>query len=199
LSLKATQPGRNAREGTAQIATGPANPLTYIAGALLANGTSLVEVHSDHVVLRRGEVSTTLYLETMAGKKPVHEELLEVTAPPPPTRKIEQSLQPETYASIVRAAPRFADNKVIGFEVYGGTNPGAMYQLGLQPGDVLLELDGRAVSSVEQLHRGLRSIKGGAAVLATVLRGTEQVVLSLDGTKLVGSPSPSPLAGGPGP
>jgi hypothetical protein len=67
MRLVATQPGRNVREGTAQLATGNADPLTYVAGALLANGASLIEVHADHVVLKGYQSARPLCLATTSG------------------------------------------------------------------------------------------------------------------------------------
>jgi S1-C subfamily serine protease len=52
------------------------------------------------------------------------------------------------------------------------------------PGDVVTEMDGKPLTSVEQLHRSLEAVTNGASVMATVLRGSEQVIVSLDGTTL---------------
>jgi hypothetical protein len=187
MRLVATQPGRNAREGTAQLATGKADPLTYVAGALLANGTALVEVHADHVVLKRGDLMTQLYVDGMARTAratttaPVNEQLITVEKP---AQRQSRLVGPETYTSIMRSAPRFVDNAIVGFEVYPGSDGGAFSRLNLQSGDVLLEIDGRALQSVEQLHRSLESISGGASLMATLQRGSEQLVVSMDGAML---------------
>jgi general secretion pathway protein C len=187
MRLVAVQPGRNAREGTAQIATGKAKPLTYIAGALLANGASLVEVHADHVVLKRGVSATQLYIDgasrnaRAAKGEPALDELITVTAPVPTTSKV---LGPETFSNLMRTAPRFDDNQLVGYQVYAGTDGGALSRLELQSGDVVTEMDGKPVTSVEQVHRGLKAVSEGASVMATVLRGSEMVIVSLDGAKL---------------
>jgi len=188
LRLVATRPGRNAREGTAQLATGSADPLTYIAGALLANGASMVEVYADHVVLKRDAVTTELYLDGSSrpgrGLKAGEpgDELITVDKPAP--RPVSQPFGPETYANLLRAAPRFVDNSIAGFEVYPGTDRGALTRLNLQSGDVLLEIDGRVLRSVEELYGSLKSIRGGASLTATVQRGSEQLVLTMDGAML---------------
>jgi hypothetical protein len=194
MRLVATQPGRNAREGAAQLATGDADPLTYVAGALLANGASLVEVHTDHVLLRRGNATTELYVDGMAraaraGKASKPDEAL-ITVTEAVTQP-SKAVGPETYASMLRTAPRFIDNAIAGFEVYPGTDAGALSRLSLQRGDVLLELDGRVLKSVEQLHESLKAISAGASVTATVERGPEQLVVTLDGTALRQRQSPS--------
>jgi len=45
---------------------------------------------------------------------------------------------------------------------------------GLLPGDVIVEIDGRAVADSADLHRRLEAAKGGKAVLAKVRRGDHQ-------------------------
>jgi len=51
LILTGTVLGRNFREGRAMIGVAPENPQTYAAGALLANGARLTEIHPGFVVL----------------------------------------------------------------------------------------------------------------------------------------------------
>jgi hypothetical protein len=197
LRLISTQPGRNAREGTAQLATGGANPLTYIAGALLANGASLLEVYADHVILKRNDLTTELYVDGIArnpraGKaQPAREELITVAKSEIQPVKI---FGPETYADVLRVAPRFTDGKISGFEVYAGTNSGMLNRLNLQSGDVVLEIDGRVLTSVEQLHSSLKQVRNGASVMATVQRGSEQLVVSMDGAMLELQQTPPPAS-----
>jgi hypothetical protein len=185
MRLVATRPGRNTREGTAQLATGNADPLTYVAGALLANGAALLEIYGDHVVLKRDDLTTELYVDgTARSTKPtaVREEL--ITVDKPAVKKSSKTVGPETYTNLMRAAPRYIDAKISGFDVYAGTESGALNRLNLQSGDVLLEIDGRVLTSVEQLHSSLESISAGASLTATVQRGSEQLVLTMDGAML---------------
>lgn len=188
LRLVATRPGRNAREGTAQLATGTADPLTYIAGALLANGAVLAEVYADHVLLKRGEQTTELYVDGMArparGSRSANSNEALLSVEKPDSKPAAMPFGPETYANILRAAPRFVDNSIAGFEVYPGTDVGALSRLNLQSGDVLLEIDGRVLKSVDELYGNLKSIRAGASLTATVQRGSEQLVLTMDGAML---------------
>ena len=183
LRLVAARPGRNAREGTAQLATGGADALTYVAGALLANGAALLEIYSDHVVLKRDDVTTELYLDGRERASKVAAEAL-TSVDKPASRPGTQPVGPETYSNLLRAAPRFVDAKISGFEVYSGTEASALSRLNLQSGDILLEVDGQLLTSVEELYRSLKSIRGGASLTATVQRGSEQLVLTMDGAML---------------
>ena len=73
LILTATRPGRNTREGYADLGVDARSPQTYRAGARLANGARLEEILADHVVLEHEGVRTRLYVQ---GREPAG-------APPP--------------------------------------------------------------------------------------------------------------------
>jgi hypothetical protein len=63
LILTGTVLGRNFKEGYAMLGVARENPQTYTAGALVANGAHLLEIHSNYVVLQRGERVARLYLD----------------------------------------------------------------------------------------------------------------------------------------
>ena len=188
LRLLAASPGRNAREGTAQISIGPSGALTYAAGALLANNAVLQEIYTDHVLLERGGSSTRLYIEGAAAdpktkrQMAVDEELLMADAVPSVPRPAES---PETYSDLMRAAPKYADGQVVGYEVYPGTDNRSFARLNLRPGDILMAVDGVPLTDVDGLHRALQSIAAGTSVTANVLRGSEQLTMALDGGTLL--------------
>src|SRR5712671_5565819 len=69
LYLVATSPGRNLKEGSARIGANPEFPQTFVAGAVLANGAKLAEIHRDHVVLERGKQRIDLYVGADKNKE----------------------------------------------------------------------------------------------------------------------------------
>lgn len=182
LRLFATAPGRNAREGTAQIGA-DAVPQTIAAGGMLENGSILKEVHADHVLLERDGEQTELYVDgvarnpAVAAKKPNNDSLLTLeqsaqTVPTPP--------QPPTYTDMVRAAPHYDESVIVGFDVYPGTDRSAFAQLGLQPGDLLMSVDGVMLSSVAALDTVLKDLKEGRAVTAAIRRGGDEITLAME-------------------
>ena len=65
LTLVQVHLGRNATEGSAEIGVVRESPQTYQAGAMLENGSRLVEIHSDYVLLKNGTKQARLYLENV--------------------------------------------------------------------------------------------------------------------------------------
>lgn len=182
LRLFATAPGRNSREGTAQIGADGV-PQTIAAGGMLENGTILKEIHTDYVLLERDGAQTELYVDgvarnpAVAAKKPDNDSLLMLeqsaqTLPTPP--------QPPTYTDMVRAAPHYNENAIVGFDVYPGTDRSVFGQLGLQPGDLLMSVDGVTLSSVAALDTVMKDLKEGRAVTATIRRGGQEITLAME-------------------
>ncbi|MFC4307737.1 PDZ domain-containing protein [Steroidobacter flavus] len=188
LYLVGVTPGRNANEGTARIGTSVDNPQTYAAGALLVNGSTLAEIHSDHVVLKRGDRAARLMLydRGMSPKAPgKNDELLTIdyetgkTADSQPTR--------EPLTEFLRPNPVFDGDILRGYEVYPGKNRGLFAQLGLQSGDVIVAIDGMAVTDAEQTLQMLRELDTGVVLTVTVERRQQQQMLTLDGGAVVAS------------
>jgi hypothetical protein len=203
LHLVSTTPGRNVHEGTAQLGASLSNPETYAAGAWLENGATLREIHADHVVLERDGQSTKLYVAGVAAGRnakqapKVNEALVSLdtlpkaaTPPRPPP--------PPTYTEILRTAPRFENDLIVGFDLYPGTDRGQFSRWGLQPGDLLASIDGVPMDSTEALHAALQSMRNGQAVSAVVLRKGQSVSVALELASpaqqqvLAGAAQPSP-------
>jgi general secretion pathway protein C len=180
LLLIATAPGRNKNEGTAQIGTNPDNPQTYVAGALLANGARLDEIHRDYVVLRRADDTAKLSLFRRDGaiSSPAHGLLSvggvkESTLAPPVTR--------EVLTDYLRPSPLYDGERLLGYQVYPGAKAGVFARLGLQPGDIVTTINGMPLSEPHQAMELFGELARGAAVTAVVERKNERHRLALDG------------------
>lgn len=184
LILVRTQPGRNAREGFAQIGVNALSPQTYAAGALLANGTRLTEVYQHYVVLERDGHSVRLYLQ---GKPQPDAEsakgLLTVggstTAPAPVAPNSHDSL-----TAFVRPSPVFVGNELHGYALYPAKDPTPFSRLGLESGDVVTGIDGIAITKAADSLATLRTLADGVALTVMIERQGKAQTLSLDGAIL---------------
>ncbi|MGH8265383.1 MAG: SctD/MshK family protein, partial [Steroidobacteraceae bacterium] len=66
--VTAIRRGRNAGEGYVDLGVNRTSPQTYRAGAILANGARIEEIHSDYLVLERDGQRARVYLE---GHRPI--------------------------------------------------------------------------------------------------------------------------------
>lgn len=121
LILTATRPGRNAREGYADLGVDERSPQTYRAGARLANGAQLTEVYADHVVLEREGVSTSLYRRghEPAGSAEPLATLASVGGTAPPITAHADSH--DALTEDIRVTPVYAGETLKGLEVHANT------------------------------------------------------------------------------
>jgi len=184
LFLVATSPGRNKREGTAQIGINPDNPQTYVAGALLANGAQLTEIHSDYVVIVRGDVSARLplYSRTTATA-PSNIDLLLVGGEQQPP--IPVAATRDVLTDYIRPSPIYDGESLLGYQVYAGRKTGVFAQLGLQAGDVVTAINDVALSDPQQAIELFNDLTRGSALTATVKRNNVIRRLALDGALIL--------------
>lgn len=181
LYLLSTSPGRNFQDGTAQIGTNTANPQTYMAGALLANGATLAEIHPDYVVLKRGERTAKLSIfklaDNVAGK--VADDLLTIGG----AQKSQSSpaTHHEVLTDYLRPSPVYDGETLRGYEVYPGQRSGIFAQLGLQAGDVITALNDLPFVDPAQAMQMFQQLIDGSAVIASIERKNKSERITLDG------------------
>jgi hypothetical protein len=193
LFLVSTSPGRSIGEGTARIGTDPEHPQTYVAGALLANGAQLTEIHPTYVVLERDGKKAELHLK--GGKR--DSELAMLGGPPPVPSTKEVTTVDDRLSGVIRSMPVYQGDVLVGLEVYAGRNAGIFQQLGLRSGDIIVALDGAPVADPSDSLNLLRTLADGVAITATVRRQNTTTTVALDGTLLAATTQPptAPLTG----
>jgi len=181
LVLTRTRLGRNANEGYAELGVNAASPQTYRAGAILANGARIEEIHADHVVLARDGQRQRIYMDgtAPAGHQLSDNALALVGGVKAQAAAIANSA--DELTNHIRVAPVYAGPVVRALKVYPTQHSTVFAGLGLEPGDHITAIDGRAVTDFAQAIASLRQLSGGVAVLVTIERNGRSTALSLDG------------------
>lgn len=177
LTLVATTPGRNAREGTARLGTHRENPQTYSAGALLSNGARLVEIYERYVVLERGGKQVQLHI----GKPMKGDDLLAQVGGEPAATRPAATTYSESLTDYIRPTPSYDGLTLRGFQVYAGQRSGVFSQLGLLNGDIVLALNDQPLADAQQAMDLFKQLTTGTAMTATIDRNGSRQRLSLDG------------------
>lgn len=178
LHLVSTTPGRSASEGTARIGANPESPQTYAAGAILVNGSRLVEIFDDRVVLARGDSRYTLFMSgrEQAGRHElalVGGQTMEVPAKP--------NMYKDRVTDIIRSMPYYEDELLVGVQLFPGRDAVSFAQLGLQASDVVVSIDGASISDHGNFLGHLRKVTDGGTINVTLRRGSQTMSLALDG------------------
>jgi general secretion pathway protein C len=87
---------------------------------------------------------------------------------------------PQAGGELLRPQPVFAGGSLRGYRVYPGRNRAQFTGLGLQPGDLVMAVNG---SALDDPNRGLEILRGigqGGAVTLTVERGGQQQQITID-------------------
>jgi PDZ domain len=185
LILVAAHPGRGINDGSAEIGVVRESPQTYQAGAVLENGARLAEIHNNFVLLRKGTHSARLYLEDVRAAGAIGDTAMlavgGVTDAPPPAPVTSR----EILTDYIRPSPVYEGDNVVGFQIYPGANGTAFSQMGLQAGDVLVEVNDVPLTDPAVAWDLLRQLNDGISLVGIVRRKGAFEHVTLDGALIV--------------
>jgi len=185
LTLVRVHLGRNAFEGSAELGVVRESPQTYQAGALLENGAKLAEIHSDYVLLKKGNLQARLYIEAARATGKVGDlTMLTVGGPverPPPAKATSR----EILTDYIRPSPVYDGDTLLGYQIYPGAKSGPFAQMGLKSGDLITDIDGAPLSNPALAWEAFHQLAEGSAMSATIKRNGVEQSVSLDGALIV--------------
>jgi general secretion pathway protein C len=200
LTLAGTLAGPDPSTGWAIIGTTGQSARVYATGSSLPGGTKLVAVYPDRVILDRGGARESLVLPRLSGGAAPG-----AFAPPvaqggmTPDDVVRQVLgQQAAVNELLRPQPVFAGGQLRGFRVYPGRDRTQFARTGLQPGDLVMAINGAALDDPQRGLETLRGIGQGAAVTLTIDRNGQQQQLTIDPAEAMqelqplAEPEPSP-------
>ena len=193
LTLTGTLAGREPEHGWAIIGASGQSARVYATGASLPGGTRLFAVYPDRVILDRNGTRESLVLPRLAVGGPGFAPRVASRLPAAPAAdgsladSVRQILaqNPAAGGELLRPQPVFAGGSLRGYRVYPGRNRAQFAQLGLQPGDLVLAVNGAALDDPNRGLETLRGIGQGGAVTLTIDRGGQQQQMTVDPAAVV--------------
>lgn len=156
----------------------------YSVGDSVNNNASLYAVYSDRVVLNENGILTNLKLP-----RQFKDELFSTTIKnvniSRTTINNENSIQSvaaknlSQLTDVIRPAPYRVNGKQIGFRVYPGRERAKFMSLGLKPGDIIKEIDGKTLSDINQTIRVFESLDARESVEIKIERNGQTQSLTL--------------------
>jgi general secretion pathway protein C len=171
--------------GYASISSGRGEQKLYPAGAAIdgANGATLHSVYADRVLIDRGgRVETLRFPEPQQLPGGALPPTARLAPPPPPAQNTNLreviSANASRITDIIRAVPHIEGEQMVGYRVTPARNREAFAALGLEPGDVLTEVNGTALNDPASSLQVFESLGEASMATVTVLRnGTSQAVV----------------------
>jgi hypothetical protein len=190
LKLFAVYPSSDPRVGRAALGAAEASSRTYVTGALLENGAELLEVFDDRALLLRDRRTYTLYLPDH-GAGDLLESASQLTVGDFPPAQLEMQAPGARATDVLRVAPAYNGDVIVGFSAYPGAQRDRFEGWGLQSGDVLVRAGGYALNDVAQIEAVMERLAAGERIAAEVLRGAGQRGrVTLDGSVLLAAAVP---------
>lgn len=185
-------------KGLAMIGESAQAAKVYAVGAVVRPGTKLHSVYLDRVLLdRNGQ------LETLSLPRPSTVGIITRTAAAPRPgggqfadnlRRIAET-NPTAFAEVVRPQPVFANGVQRGYRVYPGRNRQQFAKLGLQPGDLVLSINGTPLDDPQRGMEIFNTIGTSDRVSVTVERNGQSQELTLNTAQIMLPDANSPPPG----
>lgn len=202
LQLFGTRMNEGSGQGSAIIADSEGVQTSYVVGDEIAPGVTLKAVAFDHVVIDRGGTAETLFIDQSNGGT-TNEAGPAAGAgapiPPGPGRgpvpggaapgapgapgglvlPASGGLSAQDLASGASFAPRNEGGRVTGIVVNQQGRNEAFARAGLRPGDIITQVNGRAISSPADIRALQSQILPGARLSLMVERGSATVPVAI--------------------
>jgi general secretion pathway protein C len=188
LALAGTLAGPKPEQGWAIIAANGQPARVYATGTSLPGGAKLYAVYTDRVILDRSGSRESLMLPRLAGGAGGASPMTSASLPsaPPSGATLADSVRqllaqsPSAANDLLRPQPVFSGATLRGYRVYPGRNRARFASFGLQPGDLVMAVNG---APLDDPNRGLEILRGvgqGSAVTLTIDRAGQQQQLTVD-------------------
>ena len=173
LTLSGTRVDNVSGRGSAIIAAANGVQTSFMVGETVQPGVVLTAVGFDSVTLERGGVTEKLFIDQSAGVAPVT----------PQTAGIDQRGAPvagSRLADQILVTPRLQGSTITGYVLTPKGAGTAFAAAGLEPGDVLVSVDGASVTSLKDAA-GLTQQLDAGRLNISVERGGRTVSLRIGG------------------
>lgn len=189
LSLKGTIAATPAEMAVAIIADGGNVEKVYTIGDPVTAGANLHAVYTDRVVLNENGVLTNLKLpkDFPAGTTTISRRNTTTRSRATTSTQSIQAVVARNVsrlADVIRPTPYFVNGQQQGYRVYPGRNRRQFAALGLRPGDLIKDIDGRALTDPTQAMQIFQSLDSADQVSVTVERNGQPEVIVLSTSQL---------------
>ena len=173
--------------GAAIIADGTGTEKTYTATDAIDNGdgAQLHSIYTDRIILNRGGRLESLRLPKQDLESTVSMiQLPETSRPVQQTQQMVLTENTTRFREVMRVAPHIEQSQMVGFRINPGSEQAQFDALGLQPGDVITEINGTAMTDPARGLQVFESLGQSTQASVTIIRNGMSEVLTIDTSQL---------------
>jgi general secretion pathway protein C len=193
LQLRGVVAAADDRFAHAIVADSAGLEKVYFLKDTLPGGAVLARIQPDRILLSRGGIVEALLLPKDAtGNEPnrpaprVAQSLARRQPTMAPSMQEVVTENASSFTDIVRPQPYMPNGEMRGYRLYPGRNREQFIALGLQPGDLVTEINGITLNNPSQAMELFRSLADTTQATVTIDRNGQAQTLTLD-TKQISS------------
>lgn len=189
LQLRGVVAAADERFAHAIIADASGLEKVYFLKDTIPGGATLRGIQADRVVLARGGAIEVLILprepgtgpQAAARRMPASSALARV-----PTQTMQDVVTQNAsgFTDIIRPQPFMPNGELKGYRIYPGRNRDQFVALGLQPGDLVTEINGMTLNNPAQAMELFRSLADTTQVTVMIERDGQPQSITLDTTQV---------------
>jgi general secretion pathway protein C len=163
------------------------------------DGTNAIlkEVFADRVIIKNGARRETLMLDGLDySKSAAHSPIVRSPSSQPepkstgsPRRELSEEAieatralqqQPANFSDYIAISPHRIDEQLVGYAVSPGKDPSLFQAVGMQSGDVIVEINGLDLTDTQQSMEAMGALRAAQSLQLTVNRDGDLLTLYLD-------------------
>lgn len=176
LTLFGIRANASSGGGSAIIAGEDGVQVSFAVGEEVLPGVTLYSVAFDYVVLSRGGVKESLYIDQSIPAETADPSATGVNPSAPAPASDDVELNAESLQKSIGFAPRSEGGRTTGLVLSPRDDGTILRMAGFQPGDIVVAVNGRPVSSASDIAGQLRP---GARLSIEVERGAQKIPIAL--------------------
>lgn len=187
LQLKAAIAAGDTRYSHAIIGDGTGSEKVYFLKDTVPGGATLQSIQTDRVILNRGGALEALLLPRDGTGAPSGRStpgLASGRLTPPGSMQEAITQNVDTITQVIRPQPYMPNGEMKGYRVYPGRNREQFVALGLQPGDLVTEINGMPLNNPQQAMQIFKALGETSQAQVLVERDGKSQTLTLDTTQV---------------
>lgn len=189
LELRGIMSTEDSGSGWAIITDSRAQEKTYYIGDLIEgnNGTMLYAVYGDRIILNRlGNLETLRLPKDISANAVTATVPLSSTLPAPAPSSLQDVIVQNVsrITDVLRVQPQIEQGQMVGFRVNPGQAQSQFDALGLQPGDVVTDINGTALTDPSRSLLVFEALGEATIANVTIIRNGQPEVLAIDTSQL---------------